>query len=374
MDEQLQSISSPKQDRMISLIAWLIVMCLLFYLTVLTFEAFLRITPEIQVTQQVDQIGVEASIDSSEPQVAMVDEIDLPVEFTTVDEVALELNNEDGVVNSIDVVEPVENVELTEKPPSITSEVPAAVSQEMPTANDMMLGSAVSEVEPIDQNALMGTVSRELSVLTPNLNQLRLGKTFNSRSKAFTYLKRIDYGELDVSLELVQRANVVHVFVGGVMPKSDVDRLQQYLAVRNNGLVMNTMGAQEREDLLKASAADNRSYQASPSVNTFIPDDNALNQTTLPTAGAGNFWSEAKLKPFTIQVGSFLRMGNARSLSDQLRSKSFTSDVETYSLGGVDQFRVLVGNFLTRAEASKFATRLSEKEALPVYVRTASMR
>ena len=43
MEEQLQSISSPKQDRMISLIAWLIIASLLFYLTVVTFEGFLPI-------------------------------------------------------------------------------------------------------------------------------------------------------------------------------------------------------------------------------------------------------------------------------------------------------------------------------------------
>ncbi len=84
-----------------------------------------------------------------------------------------------------------------------------------------------------------------------------------------------------------------------------------------------------------------------------------------------NFWNEVGLKPFTIQVGSFLKMVNARNLSNQLRSKSFSSDVETFSSGGVEQFRVLVGNFVTRSEATKFATQLSENEKLPVYVRLA---
>lgn len=373
MDEQLQSISSPKQDRMISLIAWLIVMCLLFYLTVLTFEAFLRITPEIQVTQQVEQIGVEGQNESVEPQIAMVDSDDFPTEFTA-DEVAVELTSEDVITDQIETVDPVENVERADRSTDIVGESAVPVSQPGPTLSDMTVRNVKPETKSIDEKALMGSVTRELAVLTPNLSQLRLGKTFNSRSEAFNYLKQIDYGELDVSLELVQRADVVHVFVGGVMPKSDVDRLQQYMAVRNNGLVMSTLGSQEREDLLKASAATNTSLRASSSVDTFVPDDNINLQTSIPARSSGNFWNEAKLKPFTIQVGSFLRMSNARSLSDQLRGKSFTSDVETYSLGGVDQFRVLVGNFLTRAEASKFATQLSEKEALPVYVRSASLR
>jgi len=375
MDEQLQSISSPKQDRMISLIAWLIVMCLLFYLTVLTFEAFLRITPEIQVTQQVDQTGVESQNQSAEPQVAMVDAVDLPAEFTA-DEVAVELTSEDVITDQIETVDPVENVERAERSMDFVDElaVPVSEPEPEPTLNDVTVRDVKPETKSIDEKALMGSVTRELAVLTPNLSQLRLGKTFDSRSEAFNYLKQIDYGELDVSLELVQRAGVVNVFVGGIMPKSDVDRLQQYMAVRNNGLVMNTLGSQEREDLLKASAATNASFQARSSVDTFVPDNNMVGQTSIPTRGSDNFWNEAKLKPFTIQIGSFLRMSNARSLSDQLRGKSFASDVETYSLGGVEQFRVLVGNFLTRAEASKFATQLSEKEALPVYVRSASMR
>ena len=65
---------------------------------------------------------------------------------------------------------------------------------------------------------------------------------------------------------------------------------------------------------------------------------------------------------------------NARNLSNQLRAKSFSSDVETFSYGGVEQFRVLVGNFVTRSEATKFATQLSENEKLPVYVRLAVNR
>ena len=72
MEEQLQSISSPKQDRMISLIAWLIIASLLFYLTVVTFEGFLRLTPEIQITQKVETSEENVPTEFSRPEVVAV--------------------------------------------------------------------------------------------------------------------------------------------------------------------------------------------------------------------------------------------------------------------------------------------------------------
>ena len=86
-------------------------------------------------------------------------------------------------------------------------------------ANDVELNDIPVEQEPsvltpdvnvqatkssIDENILVGSVKEELSELTPNMHQLRLGRSFVTRTEAFTYLKQIDYGELDISLELVK--------------------------------------------------------------------------------------------------------------------------------------------------------------------------
>ena len=72
---------------------------------------------------------------------------------------------------------------------------------------DSNFSTTQSDVQPvkssIDENILVGSVNEELSELT-NLHQLRLSKSFVTRTEAFTYLKQIDYGELDISLELVQ--------------------------------------------------------------------------------------------------------------------------------------------------------------------------
>ena len=81
MEEQLQSISSPKQDRMISLIAWLIIASLLFYLTVVTFEGFLRLTPEIQITQKVETSEENVPTELDEAPTAMIDTAELPADF-----------------------------------------------------------------------------------------------------------------------------------------------------------------------------------------------------------------------------------------------------------------------------------------------------
>ena len=369
----MQSISSPKQDRMISLIAWLIIASLLFYLTVVTFEGFLRLTPEIQITQKVETTGDNVVAELSETPVEMINSAKLPDDFSQ-DEVSELMGTAD--IKSEEIIDipvaqdPVEE-EIIVNPADFATD---AIEQDSVVVEKVEESPVVKNT--IDENVLVGSVNEELSELTPNLHQLRLGKYFVTRTEAFIYLKQIDYGELDISLELVQRGDTIHVFIGDLMPKSDVDRLEQYLAVRNNGLLMSVLGNQEREDLLKASRVVTPPRAASTSSKTdktfaVSPVDSGV-QSTVPTDQ--NFWDETGLKPFTIQVGSFLKMTNARNLSNQLRAKSFSSDVETFSYAGVDQFRVLVGNFVTRSEATKFATRLSENEKLPVYVRLAVNR
>ena len=368
MEEQLQSISSPKQDRMISLIAWLIIASLLFYLTVVTFEGFLRLTPEIQITQKVETSDEDASLGFEETTPEMINTEDLPIDFAS-NESNQQVNSDDiGVEQIIEI--PVEDDTVEQS--LIANDVEL---NDIPVEQDSNVltpdVNAQTTKSSIDENILVGSVKEELSELTPNLHQLRLGRSFVTRTEAFTYLKQIDYGELDISLELVQRGDTIHVFIGDLMPKSDVDRLEQYLGVRNNGLSMNILGNQEREDLLKASRLEapkvvlpttqSQAFNAVPAVSQAVFSDQ-------------NFWGEVNLKPYTIQVGSFLKMVNARNLSNQLRAKTFSSDVETFSSGGVEQFRVLVGNFVTRSEATKFATQLSENEKLPVYVRLAVNR
>ena len=373
MEEQLQSISSPKQDRMISLIAWLIIASLLFYLTVVTFEGFLRLTPEIQITQKVEATEDDIVTEFNEAPSAMIDTEELPADFSQ--DGINELANTDDInseqIVDIPVVEDPVEEDIIANTVDFNSDLTEQDSEILENEVDSQVVKST-----IDENVLVGSVNEELSELTPNLYQLRLSKSFVTRTEAFTYLKQIDYGELDISLELVQRGDTIHVFIGDLMPKSDVDRLEQYLAVRNNGLLMSVLGNQEREDLLKASrlvTPPKVVLPVSQSENT-LPVAPVARVAQSVVAADQNFWGEVGLKPFTIQVGSFLKMTNARNLSNQLRAKSFSSDVETFSFRGVEQFRVLVGNFVTRSEATKFATQLSENEKLPVYVRLAVNR
>ena len=51
--------------------------------------------------------------------------------------------------------------------------------------------------------------------------------------------------------------------------------------------------------------------------------------------------------------------------------KGQSSKVEEKFQGGTYHYRVLVGNFSTRKEATNQATKLSETDDVPVYVRTA---
>ena len=203
MEEQLQSISSPKQDRMISLIAWLIIASLLFYLTVVTFEGFLRLTPEIQITQKVETSEENVPTELDEAPTAMIDTAELPADFA---------NNETSELADAEVIsaEQIIDIPVVEDPVEqsiIANEVdfnPSEVEQ------DSNFSTTQSDVQPvkssIDENILVGSVNEELSELTANLHQLRLSKSFVTRTEAFTYLKQIDYGELDISLELVQRS------------------------------------------------------------------------------------------------------------------------------------------------------------------------
>ena len=88
------------------------------------------------------------------------------------------------------------------------------------------------------------------------------------------------------------------------MPKSDVDRLEQYLGVRNNGLLMSVLGNQEREDLLKASRLEVPQVVVSESqsqneFNVAPPASRVISLIKI-------FWNEVGLKPFTIfRLGPF---------------------------------------------------------------------
>ena len=186
---------------MISLIAWLIIASLLFYLTVVTFEGFLRLTPEIQITQKVETSEENVPTELDEAPTAMIDTAELPADFA---------NNETSQLADAEVIsaEQIIDIPVVEDPVEqsiIANEVdfnPSEVEQ------DSNFSTTQSDVQPvkssIDENILVGSVNEELSELTPNLHQLRLSKSFVTRTEAFTYLKQIDYGELDISLELVQ--------------------------------------------------------------------------------------------------------------------------------------------------------------------------
>ena len=131
-----------------------------FALTVVTFEGFLRLTPEIQITQKVETSDEDASTGFEENTPEMINTEDLPADFAS-NEINQQVNSNDIVVEEIIEI-PVED---------------DTVEQSL-IANDVELNDI-----PVEQ---------ESNVLTPDVNaqatkefyrrehfgRLRQGRTF----------------------------------------------------------------------------------------------------------------------------------------------------------------------------------------------------
>lgn len=363
MEEPLDSFEeTPKQDKMISLIAWVIVASLLFYLTVITFEGFLRLSPEIKVVETADSIdGNDSFAQGHSFDVSQGTQDGFQTEGEVFNQA-----NEDVVIL------PEVNLETTEATVPVVDEMQPEVA-ETPVVENPVIEQV--EVEPTitEDSAELNVASMIEEVVQPEtamaveVFQLKVNQVFTTRQNAFTFLRAMDFGELDLDIEIIARSDGYHVFLGGQVPRSELNKLDQYLKVRNHGIQLSTVGSEDKENILSGQIESK-----APDLLKPVATVSGLKQEAIPASLNGeDFFSIAKTHPFTIQVGSFLKVENAQALAQSLRSKSYTSEVESTEQAGTKHFRVLVGHFKDRRSAGKEATKLSEVEGLPVYVRLA---
>lgn len=374
MEEPLEAFETPKQDKMISLIAWLIVASLLFYLSVVTFEGFLRLSPDIRVVENMDMENpdtanpgdvepgfvLEQETTTSETQVepgydmsSESSETDIPSLAGIEVEPGVEQVSEglEGILENSQEIALSQNEQYTEEVEPVVDQVAQNVSSE---------SLLVSEVEVPDIASVVQEATAELGPVY----QLAMERVFESRAQAFDALKKMSFGDLDLEFELVQRSSGFHVLLGGELSRSELDQLKQYLSIRNNNLGLQTLDVQGVENLLSS-----RVVNTSPAPTQSLNREISAERTTVPLGA--DFYTRAGALPFTIQVGSFLQEVNARQLSNDLQQKGYSSAVESKLQRGVAHYRVLLGNYENRRVASREAAQISEKENLPVYVREA---
>jgi len=357
MEGPLDTFENPKQDKMISLIAWLIIASLLFYLAVFTFESFLRKSPWFAVTQELASTEViEEVLPSIEPAEAQVIE---PVERESVADIA-RLPEQEILEDRLTA--PMEGSFENIDSEVMVSQDQANLREPSDISNQAEEAAVTEQVDTPVVEAISPPAFEEPVVSIEALSQLRLNAVFPNRKEAFQYLKAIDFGEMDLELELIRINQSFHVLVGGALPQSEMDRMQKYLTVRNHGLGLTRLSESDREELyseVKVVPVESPEAVKKPSNSSQVK----------PRRNAGDFALQAGTKPFTIQVGSFLRRENAAQVRDKMLVKGFTSMVEEKFQGGTYHYRVLVGNFFSRTDATEEATRLSEVEDVPVYVR-----
>ena len=349
MEGPLETFETPKQDKMISLIAWLIIACLLFYLAVFTFESFLRKSPWFAVTQEIS--GSEQFETSFVQETPVVQE---PIV-------------EDSLVEEVNAFASFDSESISNQ-----SEIGAVGNQSSSDSADMVLGGSElsSNNSYFEENTSLESDKQLNSVANPApaaaeiveglvssvaMFQLKLENTFASRTQTFQFLKEMDFGDLDISLEIVSKNDVIHVLIGGLMGEAETGRIEKYLKARNHGLRLISISEAAGEVFFQASAV-----KTSP-----------VQQSTSPGAGGlKDFEAESRLKPYTIQIGSFLSRRNAVILQEKMEEKGHSSTVEDKLQGSTYHYRVLVGNYASRDEATNRATKLSESDDVPVFVRT----
>lgn len=343
MEEPLETLDTipETQDKLISLMAWLIIACLLFYLALFTFESFFKANQYSAVDREFNASSSEMILDSSQE-----DSDTVVIADTGVDDNFL-VNIEDGVLQDPMVEVPL--VDVTETP---IVEIPDSVlentdSMQIPEAivnntSNAFLDSPMSDAADVVDTA---------DVVKADMFQLKLATTFSTREEAFSAMKQMDFGDLEVSFDLVLFNDVYGVYLGNPLDQSDLAKFESYLSLRNTKTKFSILTQDDIENIDKqVEISKTKDVASLPSVE--------------------NFRTRAAMIQFTIQIGSFLREDNAQQLRDSMFKKGFNSDVEMTSRGGKTLYKVLVGNYATRRKALEAATELSESDNLPVYVRT----
>jgi len=351
MEEPIDSFQSPKQDKMISLIAWLIIASLLFYVIVFTFESFLRKSPGVVVTQSMeDSIPDESDppfIVESRPVVAPVSpavQVDVrqnPVEPVKVD--VKPVSSQDGVDDFFRELASSTKVQTEFVNPlqSTVQVSPKTVVVSQPLA-------VAPEIRPVIKNVEVPQIL---------VKWIQIEERFPSMRAAFSLLKELKYGNIEPEFEFLPAEGGYQVMFGMPASDSEVRLVKERLEGLNNNLKLRILSAQEVSSLqLQSRRMLGRATPIAP---------------VEPEVAVSDFRRIAKQRPFTIQVGSFLSRQNAVTLRDSLISKGFLADVEEIRIGSQAQFRVLLGNYGSKSEASVSAAEISEKHELPVYVREA---
>ncbi|MCO4783633.1 MAG: SPOR domain-containing protein [Candidatus Cloacimonetes bacterium] len=349
MEEPLETLDTipETQDKLISLMAWLIIACLLFYLALFTFESFFKANQFSAVDREFDVSSSEMILDSSQDDAGTV-----VISDAGADENFM-VNLEDGVLG--DNVTETPLVEVTESP---IVDIPDSVLEDNTDINmvvpDVVVKQTANTGVNVTESFLDAPMSTQLEVndaVNTEVFQLKLATTFATRQEAFDAMKQMDFGDLDIQFDLVLFNDVYGVYLGSPLDQSDLAKLESYLSLRNTKAKFSILTQGDIENIDKQ-----------------VQIDKAKNPAALPSVE--NFRTRAAMIQFTIQIGSFLREDNAQALRDSMFKKGFNSDVEVTHKGSKTLYKVLVGNYATRRKALEAATELSESDNLPVYVRT----
>jgi cell division protein FtsN len=352
--KMVETYQSSKHDKMISLIAWLIVGSLLFYLAVYTFESFLRKSPYQEIIQQVGNKKTEVSpADAGSTVVASVRTEDKPESV---------------------ILEPVEKNVSSETPlpevaaeDSITAAAIEPAAQKVEPASELTVETVVVPETKVVQDVPVSQVElsevNAVSVVDPSL-MVSAGEVFPDIEEVFRFMKQIDYGEEDIRADVVETKDGFMVFFLSPAPEiSQAARLENYLKMRNHGLKLSIRQMPERAIPLSGAEQPKETVKDTETVQKT----EVLSNTELQD----NFQYNAQFKPFTIQIGAFNSRERAESLMSEMSGRGYNSlFIEEKTLSGVANFRVLLGNFSSQREASIYATGLSEKENVPVYARS----
>ncbi len=365
MEEPIDSFQSPKQDKMISLIAWLIIASLLFYVIVFTFESFLRKSPSVVVSQAMDDsypevvdtpFVIEAKPVPKETPISPEVKIVNPVIKDAVTVVTSPNSTTDGVDDFFKELASESKVK-----DQFVNPVHSATSASQNVVSQTQTVSALPVRSPVAVNTpTVAPTLRNVEVPQILIKWIQIDQKFSSMRAAFSVLKELRYGNLDPEFEFLPSEGGYLVMFGMPASDSEVQAAKDRLEGLNSGLRLKVLSPQEVSNMQLQSR---RMLGRATPIAPIEPEVAVLDYRRI-----------SRQRPFTIQVGSFLSRQNAVALRDGLISKGFLVDVEEIRIGSQAQFRVLLGNYGSKAEASISATEISEKHELPVYVREAPLQ
>lgn len=352
----VETYQSSKHDKMISLIAWLIVGSLLFYLAVYTFESFLRKSPYQEIIQQV---GSQKSVDqNTEKGFISSGDLTFAAEQPVTPVVAT-------TTTTIATAEPTPKAKATE--PYTAAKPVATAVVDSASISESTAKASEGSVSPLKSDAIVRP-----SNATNHSSVVAVANSFSSMDEVFRFMKQVDYGEEEVWAEVVDDSDGFLLFFRSPATElSPSPRLEYYLKMRNHGLKISLQQAPE-QSVRPASqsrlAGDQTSSRQTGGVKSGLePSRKGFSSGDVQD----NFKANAQFKPYTIQIGAFNSLDRADALLAKMLKNGYDSIfIEQKILSGEYNFRVLLGNFVSQQEAAVYATSLSEKENVPVFVRT----